>query len=146
MRMSLTVPAIFLAAGIGYDIMMIWPQMSDAVCNQLTHRFEALFGQTQDLGFSPGSSSPAGLPRIPPRTEPGIASNASIYTPDLNSAFAQPTIINPFAGSFARFPVIAHPGYARTSGAVCDDSTKRMVSRTEALLALAVLTTERKAA
>ena len=42
--------------------------------------------------------------------------------------------------------VIAHPGFANASRAVCDDSTKRMVLRTEALLALVVLTTERKAA
>jgi hypothetical protein len=41
---------------------------------------------------------------------------------------------------------IAHPGFTTASRAVCDDSTKRMVSRTEARLALAVLTTERKAA
>ena len=42
--------------------------------------------------------------------------------------------------------VIAHLGFGNASRAVCDDSTKRMISRTEALLALAVLTTERKAA
>jgi len=42
--------------------------------------------------------------------------------------------------------VIAHLGVRRASGARCDDSTNRMVSRTEALLAFAVLTTERKAA
>jgi hypothetical protein len=40
--------------------------------------------------------------------------------------------------------VIAHPG-AMTSRAVCGDSTKRMVSRAEVRLALAVLTTERNA-
>ena len=37
-------------------------------------------------------------------------------------------------------------GCARAICAVCGDSTQRMVSRTEALLAFAVLTTERKAA
>jgi transposase len=43
----------------------------------------------------------------------------------------------------ATIEVIAHLGFAKAGG---DDSTKRMVSRTEALLALAVLTTDWKAA
>jgi hypothetical protein len=46
----------------------------------------------------------------------------------------------------SRKQVIAHLGFAKASRAVCVDSTKRMVSRTEALLALAVLTTERNVA
>jgi hypothetical protein len=103
-RMSLTGSAILLAAGIGYDTIVTWPQMSDAVYNQLTHRFEALFERIQNLDFNPGPSSPAGLPPIPPDAAPGIASDPSMYTPDLNTDLAPPTIINPFAGSFTRFP------------------------------------------
>ena len=43
-------------------------------------------------------------------------------------------------------PVIAHPTATRGARALGADSTDRTVSRTDAPLALAVLTTERKAA
>jgi hypothetical protein len=99
-RTSLTVPAIFLAAGFGTT--MIWPKMSDGTYIQFTHRIEALFDRTQDFDFDPGSSSSADLLPIRPDASAGISGDADTYTPDLNSIVTP--IINPFAGSFTRFP------------------------------------------
>ena len=65
---------------------------------------------------------------------------------NLVNALTQDELVEDKNDLIATYLVIAHLGPARGSTIGLADSTNRTVSRTEALLAVAVLTTERKAA
>jgi hypothetical protein len=77
--------------------------MSDAVYRQLTYPIEAFFDRIQHLDLDPGSNLPADPPPMPADAGGGIASDAPLYSPDLNFHAAPPANFNPFAGSFAAF-------------------------------------------